>query len=386
MNVSRLLRAGMLWTLAVVVAAGCTPAPPAAPTAAPTGVPAAKPTGAPPPPTQAAGKPTAAPAPAVKAGTKITGVIGTQGKQVNFLPLFLAQEKKYFEAEGLDVEWITADSGGPAMTALLTGQAQINAGGMTAVASAVGNGQNVRAFAPLASQVAFSLIMRNDSMAKASLDPKAPLAEKVKRLKGLKIGTSGPGSGTDQALRYLLAQYGVDPERDVELVPMNSTIALSALAGGQVYGTIYSPPVPEQQLATGKAARYINLAEEVPIFGNQINQALIARSDYMEQHPEVVLAVTRAISRALHDLRADPESSKKLLQEKVYSALAPDVWELVWSTYQKTLFPPDAVMTEEQVLNVIRLDNAVKNANVQIPFDRLATNTFAQQAKAALGY
>ena len=54
-------------------------------------------------------------------------------------------------------------------------------------------------------------------------------------LKGLKISVSTPGSGTDAVLRFLLTKYGLNPDRDVQILTTGSVVnSQAAYAQGSV--------------------------------------------------------------------------------------------------------------------------------------------------------
>lgn len=333
-------------------------------------------------PSQAAASvaPTATPLPILKA----KAVLGAASGVAVTLPYDYAQAKHYFEAEGLQIEWTQTNQASTAMAAVLAGNVDFGVGGMTAVVTSALAGQNIKAFGAISAKQAFTLVVKKAIVDQRRLDPRASIKDKVQGLKGLKIGTSGPGSTVDLAMRYVLTQNGLDPDRDVELVALNSSTQLAAFTQGKTDASLVGPPVAEQELAAGGVS-YIVLQREVPIFAEQLSQVLFARSTTMNEKPEVMTAAARAITHALRDIKNDPEGVKRFLGQDVqpWNKLAPDLWDAVWAN-SRDAYPTDATMTEDQALNVVRFDNAATGKKTQASFDQLVTNKFAEAAKSGV--
>lgn len=64
-----------------------------------------------------------------------------------------------------------------------------------------------------------TLIVRNDKIKATGVSATAPIDQKIKALKGMTIVTSAPGSGNYALLDAVLRAYGLDPAKDVKMVP-----------------------------------------------------------------------------------------------------------------------------------------------------------------------
>ena len=62
-----------------------------------------------------------------------------------------------------------------------------------------------------------SLIVHNDV---PTPNADKPYPQNLIDLKGLKIGISGRGASTDTATRFMLKQAGLDPDKDVTIMPV----------------------------------------------------------------------------------------------------------------------------------------------------------------------
>lgn len=141
---------------------------------------------------------------------------------ISKLPLYLARETGIFERNGLKIIWTNPGSNEKLLAMLKDGEADI------AVVSANHVFQNN------ASGGAPMLLVGNTGYNYSALLAASSI-KLAADLKGKKIGTGEPGSTPDQLTRIALRKLGIDPERDVTLVPMdegrNSDRVKSLLAG-----------------------------------------------------------------------------------------------------------------------------------------------------------
>jgi len=143
---------------------------------------------------------------------------------ISKLPMYMARDAGIFERNGLKITWTNPGSNEKLLAALKNGAADIAvvsanhvamnnvSGGPTMLL--VGNtGHNYSAF--------FA-----DSTIKSAAD-----------LKGKKIGTGEPGSTPDQLTRLALRKLGIDPDKDVTLIPFDegrNTDRVKSLLNGTV--------------------------------------------------------------------------------------------------------------------------------------------------------
>ena len=92
------------------------------------------------------------------------------------------------------------------------------------------------------------------------------LEDKLKSLKGARIGTATVAGGPAQYTRYLLRGVGIDPS-EVKLLPVGfGSARMAALKANQVDVTTGGPPEADQIELEGFGELYIDPAHEVPIF------------------------------------------------------------------------------------------------------------------------
>jgi len=143
---------------------------------------------------------------------------------ISKLPMYMARDAGVFERNGLKITWTNPGSNEKLLAALKNGQADI------AVASANHVAQNNAAGGAAMRLVGNTGYNYSAFFADASIKNSAALH-------GKKIGTGEPGSTPDQLTRLALRKLGIDPDKDVTLVPFDegrNTDRVKSLLSGAV--------------------------------------------------------------------------------------------------------------------------------------------------------
>src|SRR4029453_15166064 len=141
------------------------------------------------------------------------------------LPLWLAQDAGLFGKYGLKVEIKAPKSGEDLVERIARDEAQIYVASANWIVSAIGDGKDLVFFANTGYSV-LKLVAR-------------PEITRAQDLKGKKVGTGEPNSSQDRITRQALQRLGLDPHRDVALVPFGSRSIqrLNALLKGEIDAT-----------------------------------------------------------------------------------------------------------------------------------------------------
>jgi len=141
----------------------------------------------------------------------------------------------------------------------------------------------------------------------------------VKGLKGTKLAMTRAGSATDLALRALLRDAGLEPDRDVAVIPVGrSNSAAAALRADQIDGFISGEPggaVIVHQLEIG---RYFiePLRDQGPKFLQDMTFPTLQASDrYIQGNPQTAERVVRAVAKTQKRLREDPDAGGRVAQK-----------------------------------------------------------------------
>lgn len=113
---------------------------------------------------------------------------------IGYLPRIIALEKGFFKAEGLDIVATDIPGGPKAMAAVIGGSAEIGNLAYFHVVKAIQKGSDLVAFACPLNQWPMAYLMKPEMMQKKGITIKSSLDEKIKAMKGLKIGATSPGA------------------------------------------------------------------------------------------------------------------------------------------------------------------------------------------------
>ncbi len=147
----------------------------------------------------------------------------------DYLPLWIAADDGTFLQNGIDadVQLIASAQG---VAALLSGQTQIAGIGGSEILSAAAGGADLAVVATLVPVYPHKFEV-------------APEIKTAADLKGKKVGISSIGSSSDIATRVLLKRIGLDPDKDVAIVPVGSVEArTAALLSGAIQAAVTLVP------------------------------------------------------------------------------------------------------------------------------------------------
>ena len=120
--------------------------------------------------------------------------VGQISNSVAFFPIFVAENQGYFKAEGLTLgDRPRLGTGAKLAAAVQAGSIDVAGGVMTDAFNLYKINAKTRVVGALVDEYYVDIIAGTGIP--SSLDG-APLAERVKALRGKKIGITGPGSGT----------------------------------------------------------------------------------------------------------------------------------------------------------------------------------------------
>ena len=141
------------------------------------------------------------------------------------LPLWLAQDAGLFEKNGLKVSIKELNSSEELIQSIQNREGQIYAATANWLVSGIGDGFDLVFIANTGYSV-LKLVAR-------------PNITRPEELKGKKVGTGEPNSSQDRITRQALQRLGLNPDRDVTLVPFGSRSVqrLNALLKGEIDAT-----------------------------------------------------------------------------------------------------------------------------------------------------
>ena len=232
-----------------------------------------------------------------QAPTKIKFILNWKyyGPQAWF---FLAQDKGYFKAEGLEVEFDQGDGSPGAPTKVAAGAYDAGFGDLPTVIQ-------LAAQRPAEAPVGVYMMYSNPPYVIAT--KKSSNITKPKDLEGKTIG----GPANDGALRLWPAfakTAGVDVSK-IKIEQMSANLREQMLQRGQIDGAFgFVLTIWFSAKAIGidpaKELNFIRYADYgLPLYSNSI----VVSKKLLKEKPEAVRGLVRAVNKAFHEVRANPE-------------------------------------------------------------------------------
>ena len=196
---------------------------------------------------------------------------------IQYLTLWTAVGAGYFEREGLDVQLVFAPAANQIGQLLLTKQADIALLQPPIYLGLIAQQRPIVLFANLLSNDPINLVVRSDVAARLKLDASAPLVERLKAMKGLRIGVANE---PPRRLRVLFALAGMDADRDIQMKIVRAEEQIAAYTSGAVDALYTHTPFLEDALVAHGALLLVNQSagEVVPLSNGEIH-SLAAMKD-----------------------------------------------------------------------------------------------------------
>lgn len=262
--------------------------------------------------------------------------ITSGGDGMHYFPVYVARGGGFFAKEGIEVDWVNVGSGTRQAASVMGGSADMTPMALFHVIKARAEGADLVAIASLFDVYGMTVVLSNEAIAKAGITPGMNVDEKVKRLQGLKIGISSPGSSTDGLIRSVLTARGYNPDKTVSLQPFGSgTSILAAFEKKLTDGVVYVAPIPETIEHRGLGKSVINpFIGEVPEL-NGVPYVIMATSRAtLAGKRDLVARSMRALSKAMEFAHANPEETCKIVRP-YFADLEESVFKLACETYRK---------------------------------------------------
>ena len=243
-------------------------------------------------------------------------VVTAVGINAYSAPFFIASEKGFWKAEGLDVTEKYFTSGRLGLDALLAGSADIITVAETPIMFAGFSGQNVVVVATILSSHDLKVIARRDHK-----------INKPEDLRGKKVAMLF-GATSEYYASLFLAAHGMGFS-DIKRVNLNPPDMPVALVRGDIDAYVIWEPFiynAYRELGEEKAVRFLKR----DIYTLPFNMAV--RRDFAEQHPDVVQRALRAVLQAEKFISEHPEEAIAITAKKV--GIETEVLKAIWGDYE----------------------------------------------------
>ena len=260
-------------------------------------------------------------------------VSGTRG------PLWIAKDLGLFEKYGLDGNLVYIASGVTSVNALLGGSVDIIAASGSSAIGAAARGAPIVIIASLG-HIAYKLIAH-------------PSITTVQGLKGKIIGSSRIGAGTDFALQRLLPKLGLNPGKDVTLLPTGvseSDRRLLMLAQGKIDATLGTEDNLLQLAAKGMKFSVLADVYEAGVYTT--GSDIATSRQLVKQKPRQLKAFIMALTEGTYIGRTQKEQALRVFR-KYLKIEDPKMLDSMHKNYLLGSIPARPFPKEEAIQNDI---------------------------------
>ena len=284
---------------------------------------------------------------------------------ITFVVLYAAEHLGYFKGEGLNCQFSDFEGGAEVTTAMV--------GGSIDFAGTYVERPMILAEKGFAAKNLLAVLNRNPIFLVVK---KTLLATDVKGLKGTKLGMTRAGSATDLALRAVLRNAGLEPDRDVAVIAVgSSSSAAAALRAGQIDGFMGGEPGGAVIVHQLKIGRYFiePLRDQGPKFLRDMTFPTLQASDrYIQANPQTVERVVRAVAKTQKRLREDPEAGVKVAQ-KIFPTLDVELIRNIILLQRPSYIP---TITEDAIRTANQFQKQAGVVKGDFPYDKIVAVQF----------
>jgi len=292
--------------------------------------------------------------------------LGIAATSVGFLPIYAAYHRGFYKDEGIDLEIILM-SLAAANNAFFKGEIDYSAGLIGLALAAVRN---------YPAKILIFTIAKPLQSFMSRKEIKEP-----RDLKGKKVAGSSPGGSATilayQALRY----FGLEPGKDVQVLPMGGSGAgrLAVLEQGVVDASLLS--VPENLIALHKGYNELIFLGDVVTFPQNGFGTSVGR---IQKQPEEVYKMVRATLRGLLFVtdEANRDQARDIMMKQWRVSDSKLAAEMLG--YLKRGLAKDAVVTSEAVQYFIDFTRESSNIAQPISAAQIVDFTFLDKARREL--
>lgn len=309
---------------------------------------------------------------------KVTVALGGDGLQI--AALHIANGAGFFKEEGIDIELVDVNSGPRQAGAVMGGSALFAPLGLIHSIKIISEGGTMVAMAAMTNVIDLHVVISKAAIAKTGLSKSLPIDERIKRMKGLRIGISSPGSTTDTSTRNLFKARGYDPDSYVQLVPLGGgTNMLASFEQGLVDGFVWSAPQPQVAVQKGLGEIIIDpFDKDVPEAADIPYQVMAVNGATAKANEDLLNRSIRALTKGYKFARENPDKALAIMQAR-FPEFDKEILTKVWPNYMKGL-PETPVISRQQFIRTQEWLNITAAKKFDTKFDAVVVNAGAERA------
>ena len=262
--------------------------------------------------------------------------------------IWVIQEKKLLQKQGVEPEIISISASPTVLQALLAGEIDVTA---TSVATLV------------TSRLAGADTVMILGIVRTFVDHiiTAQSITSVEQLKGKVGGVNRIGSTSDTGLRFALRRLGLDPERDTKIITAGGNPErFAALSKGVIQFTIIPEPFVREALKLGFRDFFDIGSLKIPFWWN----SALSREAIVKAKRPLLLKFARAMVEAIHFNKTNKEEAKAIWGKHLRIS-DPEGLERAYQAY--TLAFPDNLLPTPEGVKTLLDDLAPRDPKAAAP-------------------
>jgi ABC-type nitrate/sulfonate/bicarbonate transport system substrate-binding protein len=237
-----------------------------------------------------------------------------------FSSLYVAQDAGIYKDVGLDVTEQVIQGIGSA-NAVISGSIDFSSSSGVTLTRAFSRHQPVIGIANTFDRSGFWIVITKKIADARHFDPKAPLAERAKLMKGLRISVGAIQAIPDAYAKMIASIGGLNPDTDLVRSGIPPQETLGAMQTGSIDGASIGPPVLEQLLQNDFA---VVLADgttanptDPPWLGHVAANVIFVRTQTCQEHKSLCVKMGDAMVKAAVYIHQNADGTKKILAKRL---------------------------------------------------------------------
>ncbi|HEY7165427.1 MAG TPA: ABC transporter substrate-binding protein [Candidatus Binatia bacterium] len=223
--------------------------------------------------------------------------ISIPGPTLSYAPLYYGQEKGFFAQQGLDLQVLVV-RGVVGVSSLMSGEIDVTCHAGSGLAAAL-RGLPIKVISVTHDRPVHELIV-NPSITSAA------------DLKGKAIAVGSLEGTAAVIVRRILEAKGIDPQKDVTLLSMDTTARFQSLLSGKVAGGMVTPPTT--YLTVDRGFRVLARGRDVLRY---LQTGVVTTDANIKQRRGNIVRFLRAWNRSVKFYRDNPEIMIPYIQKKL---------------------------------------------------------------------
>ena len=288
--------------------------------------------------------------------------IGISAISLGFLPTIIAEKKAFYAKHGIQSEHVLVPCA-IATNALLSDDLDFAVCTGPGIAGAI-KGLPIKLVMTTQDKLGYLLLVKAN-------------VQKLTDLRGKTIGISTFGSQLYLTSITLLRRYGLEPGKDINLIPGgDNTARLAAMDGGKVDAAFVSSPA---DIFGAKRGYKVLLwtRDHVPLLQN----AMVTTDKQLKTAPDKVKRTIKASIEALRFIREQPEETINIAAKWLKLDLA--ITRAAFENYLPC-YSADGALSDQALQDLIQYELDRGNLKKEIPLTQVASRALLQQAQKEL--